>query len=114
MERRGTHRHPSDYRARYVADDRDDGWQTCRIVDLSHEGAALELSGPDLPLLSLVRVELPLATSSATRIVLVGRVRNTGPGTGARIRVGIEWRNVTPLEDQLLRVLLNTQPTASS
>jgi hypothetical protein len=117
--RRRTSRQPAGWSARYtVVSPSADTWYDCEVVDVSHDGAALELSGPTPLLHATLRVELRRAGygDSGPQLYgqLSGRTCYIERGTTTNgIGVGIEWEVPSLLERDLL-VMLMGPPVAAA
>jgi len=83
-------------------------WSGCRVLDVSVDGAALELLGPAVTVGDFVVVDLQLVRSTVTRVALTGEVRHESTVDGNQ-RIGIEFVDVSDLEHALLHRLLTRQ-----
>jgi hypothetical protein len=115
-EQRLTPREPVGWIARYLVIARPGGgWHDCRVIDVSHSGAALELFGFAPRKLTDLRVELRRTGPDHFGLQLHGEMRSMGPGTTkSGLRVGIEWRELSRSErEQLTQLLAPAFLTAS-
>jgi hypothetical protein len=85
------------------------GWFECRVIDVARMGAGLELDGPwpawgDWDL--IVRLQM---SGEACSLQLRGHVRNESACDRGRLRVGIEFFDMTPLERDTLDLALGRQ-----
>jgi hypothetical protein len=85
------------------------GWFDCRVIDVTLRGAGLELDGawPASGEWTLI-VQLRLS-GEARSLQLRGHVGNESAGDGGRLRVGIEFFNMTPVDRDLLELALERQ-----
>lgn len=86
-QRRAHPRQAINWGGEYIIEgDADDRWRECRVVDVSTAGAGLEL------------LEMPPGLCEGRIIVAVrlhGDIKNSGPGSDGRFRVGIEFAGPT-------------------
>src|SRR6476469_3670536 len=111
-QRRRSLRHPADWAARFRVDRRAD-WRTCRLIDVSWEGAALELYGvdDDEPLLGPMFLEVKSVTGGDDGISVTARVRHRARTAIGRTIVGVEFHRLSLDELQLLRLLVTLRTT---
>lgn len=105
---RRSHRHPTDWAARFRFDPTAD-WRNCRLIDVSWEGAALELYGVDAdePLLGPLFLDIKSVTGSDDGIAVSGMIRHRARTALDRTIVGIEFRRLEIEKLQLLQVLVS-------
>jgi PilZ domain len=108
VQRRRAPRYPADWAARYRFDTRAE-WRNCRLIDVSWEGAALELHAvdDDEPLVGLFDLEIKSVTGSDGGIPVRGEIRHHLRTAMGRVIVGIEFRDLTIEELQLLQLLVS-------
>jgi hypothetical protein len=91
-----------DWQGKYmIENDPDECWRDCRVIDVTTFGAGLEL------------VDVTLDKTAGRSIILSdnlrGQVRHTLPAKNDGIRVGIEFVNLTEIEQSYLTSLANLQ-----
>jgi len=99
--------------ARYLAEF-DDGWVECDVIDLSIDGAALDIGSPARePEGQLV---LEIQSDAQPRGIRLRAVVRSWEGTAAdgRLRVGVEFIGTSNLERYTLANLLSQHRRASS
>jgi hypothetical protein len=107
-QRRRSRRYPADWAARFRFDPASE-WRNCRLIDVSWEGAALELYGvdDDEPLDGAMFVDIKSVTGSDDGIFVSGLIRHRARTAIGRTIVGIEFRRLDAEELQLLRLLVS-------
>src|SRR5438128_6828926 len=107
-QRRRSRRYPADWAARFRFDPTSE-WRSCRLIDVSWEGAALELYGVDEeePLVGPMHVDIKSVTGSDDGILVRGTIRHRARTAIGRTIVGIEFRRLDVEELQLLRLLVS-------
>ena len=126
QEARQTRRGPVRWDARYSLDgEADYGWRTCTLVDVSPSGAGVDLHdvGPDDAHNSgqtprtcrlVMAIELNEGEVPVFGWFTQGRVANVRSGDGARLRVGVEFVDLTALEldvlDAVVQITTNRLP----
>jgi hypothetical protein len=107
-EQRRSPRYPADWAARYRLDVRAP-WRNCQLIDVSWDGAAIELHGvlDDEPLEGLFDLEIKSVTGSDDGIPVRGLVRHRSRTAMGRVLVGIEFQSLTVDQLQLLELLVN-------
>jgi hypothetical protein len=105
--RRRSARYPTNWAARFRFEP-NAAWRDCRLIDVSWEGAALELHGvgDDEPLAGPIWVDVTSVGGSDDGIVVDGTVRHRARTAMGRTLVGIEFRRLNVEELQLLRLLV--------
>jgi len=86
---------------------REAAWGACLVLDISILGAGLELL-EDTPAELIGReilVEVQTPAGAAITLQMMGKIRNSGPGSRGGTRVGIEFGDVSPTEQAILNVL---------
>jgi hypothetical protein len=111
-ERRRLPRSPGDWAARYRFDDRA-AWRDCQVIDVSWDGAALDLQGVggDEPLEGPFHLEITSVSGSDDRIPVRGVIRHRGRTALGRVLVGIEFQSLTAEQLALLQVLVSLRAT---
>jgi PilZ domain len=109
-QRRRSRRYPTDWAARFRFDAAA-AWRTCRLIDVSWDGAALELYGvgDDEPLTGPMDVDITPVTGSDDGILLRGSIRHRARTAIGRVIVGIEFRRLSADEMQVLRLLVSVR-----
>jgi len=108
--RRRSVRTPADWAAQYlVMGTADHSWNECRLVELSADGARLELMGPGATTGDELFIEL-LAIAAPDVIRLRGFVRHQSVGPAGIPHVGVEFGDHTEIGQLQLRSLLETDP----
>jgi hypothetical protein len=104
--RRRSRRYPTDWTARFRFDLAAE-WRSARFIDVSWEGAALELHdvGDDEPLDGVIYVEITSSTEVDQTIAMHGWIRHRARTAIGRVLVGVEFRRVEADEMQVLRQL---------
>ncbi len=106
--RRETPRERAAWDARYFVEHRPDlGWRPCRVLDISTIGAALELRDARHSETAATRIVLELETvDGGGSIQLVAVVRHSEDTDDGAIRAGIQFVDLSPLELEVLEMLL--------
>jgi hypothetical protein len=95
--------------ARYMLENsRSQSWRRCRIVDISREGAGLELFDTTTEEAQAHRVVLELAIPPAV-LRLRGDVRHARPGVNGGVHVGVHFTSLAALEKDLLDSLVGPE-----
>ncbi len=88
----------ADWQAKCMfGDDPEERWHDCRVVDVSSAGAGLDL--PE------TQPEDIVGSSVIVVIQLRGELRNSRPGRGQGVRMGIQFVNLTESERSYLSSL---------
>jgi hypothetical protein len=105
-QRRRSRRYPTDWTVRFRFDLAAE-WRRARFIDVSWEGAALELHGvrDDEPLDGVIHLELCSATEVGQTIAIHGWIRHRARTAMGRVLVGIELRRLDFDEMHVLRQL---------
>jgi PilZ domain len=90
----------------------EDGYH-CRVIDVSRDGAALELFGPGPVEAGRIYITLQ-ADFLAGQVEFAAVVRNMGAAIGGGPRVGVEWQQVTHDQAALINSLLKLTYQQSS
>ena len=103
----GGPRHPADWAARYRLDVRTVA--ECQLIDVSSDGAAIELHGVDdsEPLVGPFDLEIMSVTGSDDGIPVRGLIRHRSRTAMGRVLVGIEFGALTVEQLRLLRLLVS-------
>ncbi len=90
-----------------VEDDPQAVWSECRVVDISILGAGIEVFGA--PLRNLVgqrlAVEVQPSAAASLSIHLVGEIKNVAAAPRGRVRLGMEFIDLTDSERSFVHVL---------
>jgi hypothetical protein len=107
-QRRRSRRYATDWAARFRLDSAAE-WRNCRLIDVSWDGAALELYGVDAdePLVGSMHVEIKSIAGNDDGIFVRGSIRHRARTSIGRVIVGIEFRRLSADEMQLLRLLVS-------
>jgi hypothetical protein len=100
-------RYPADWVARYRFDRRQ-SWQDCRVLDLSRDGAALELQG--IGTHRAVRenslyLQIESVLGVPNGATLRADIRHCGRTSGGKVFVGIEFRELPAEQFRLLGLM---------
>jgi hypothetical protein len=79
---------PAKYQVEGVSADR---WGECRIVDISPEGAAVELLGALATTAVKSRVVLEVSVTDGSAELLPGQIKNVKRQRGGRVRIGLQF-----------------------
>jgi hypothetical protein len=105
-EDRRTERVPVGWLARYRLDSHGP-WLTCRVIDVSVEGAGFELpENADAPRSRLIFLELQWGEDARGGIALRADVRSLSFAANGRHRIGVKFVNVTSFERQFLMEMI--------
>jgi PilZ domain len=106
-EQRRAPRRPADWAARYRLDAAAE-WRDCRLIDVSWEGAAIELHGvdDDEPLVGVLDLEITSVTGRHHGMPVRGDVRHRSRTAMGRVLVGIEFQSLTSEQLRLLEILV--------
>jgi len=110
-EQRRLRRDASDRPARYRLGG-GSAWRECQIIDVSWDGAAIELHGvdDDEPLVGRFDLQVMSTTADGDDGVPVGgEIRHRTRTSLGRVIVGIEFRALTVQQLQLLRLLVSAR-----
>jgi hypothetical protein len=78
-------------------------WLTCRVIDLSRDGAALELpENVSAPCSRLLLLDLQCGDKPPGDVVLRAEVRSLSVSPNGHHRIGVMFLNVSSLERQFL------------
>ena len=82
-------------------------WRPCTVLGVSRSGATLELDGiaPNVRVRGMVDLELA-SSGHGEGVRLAGRIRHQRRLSGARVRVGAEFDNLSAAEADLLELLI--------
>jgi hypothetical protein len=107
-EQRRSPRYPADWAARYRLDARA-AWRRCQLIDVSSDGAAIELHGVahDEPLVGIFHLEIMSVTGSDDGIPVRGAIRHRSRTAMGRVLVGIEFEALTVEQLRMLELLVN-------
>ena len=86
-------------------------WRKCRIVDISREGAGVELFDTTTEEATAHRVVLELEIAPAV-LRLRGDVRHARPGVNGGVHVGLHFTSLAALEQDLLDSLVGPESPA--
>ena len=101
-EERRAERVPLAWDARYRPDSHGP-WLTCRVIDLSRDGAALELpENVSAPSSRLLLLDLQCGDEPPGDFVLRAEVRSFSLSPNGHHRIGVMFANVNSLERQFL------------
>jgi hypothetical protein len=101
-EERHVKRVPASWDARYRLDSHGP-WLTCRVIDVSLQGAALELpENAYAPRSRLIFLELRDGEETPDGVALRADVRSLSFARNGRHRIGVMFVNVTSVEHQFL------------
>jgi hypothetical protein len=105
-EERGAERVPVGWGARYRLDSHGP-WLACRVIDVSLDGAALELPEDGYaPRSRLIFLELQCGDEPPSSVVLRADVRSLSFATNGHHRIGVMFVNVTSVERQFLVTMI--------
>jgi hypothetical protein len=109
-QRRRSRRHPADRTAKFRFE-LDAAWRRARFLDVSWEGAALELHdvGDDEPLDGVIYVEITPVLEDDTAVAVHGWIRHRARTALGRVLVGVEFRRLDASELRVLRQLADTR-----
>jgi hypothetical protein len=107
QQRRRSQRHRADWKARYRKDP-PSAWRGCWIIDISWEGAALELEGvaEDEALVGQLTVLLDSGSEDEDGAELSAEIRHWFRTPLGRVIVGVEFSPLNPEQLRLLRLLM--------
>jgi hypothetical protein len=107
-DRRSSPRHHADWAATYRFDPRVP-WRHCRVIDVSLDGAAIELYGTDddEPLTGGLYVQVGSVVEDEQGIVIRTMARRQVRMASGRVIVGVEFGTLHPDERQLLQLLVS-------
>jgi hypothetical protein len=98
--------------ARYMLEgSRGQSWRACRILDISRDGAGVELFGATTEEAQAHRVVLELEIPPAV-LRLRGDVRHARSGVNGGVHVGLHFTTLAALEQDLLDSLVGTEKRA--
>ena len=101
-----------EWTARYLLEgSRDAGWRECRILDISREGAGVELFNATSEEARTHRVVLEIEITPAV-LRLAGEVRHVRPGSNGGLHVGLHFTGLSVLEHDLLGSILEPESRA--
>jgi hypothetical protein len=82
-------------------------WAECRVVDISVLGAGIEVFGSTRPNLVGQRlgVEVQPASAASLSIHFVGEIKNVAAAPRGRVRLGMEFIDLTDSERSFVQVL---------
>jgi PilZ domain len=105
--RRRIHRQPIGWAASYrLTDEAAHGWRDCRVVDISMLGMGITVAclHPSDLVGRLVSVNLP-GPASSVNVRLEGEIKSAVPTINRRLRVGIEFVQLSETEQAITAVL---------
>ena len=107
-EQRRVPRHPTDWAARFRLDVQAE-WRECQVIDVSSDGAALELHGvgDDEPLDGRFHLELTSVNDGEDGVPVTGLIRHRTRTAMGRVIVGIEFQGLTAEQLRLLELLVS-------
>ena len=91
----------------------DECWVDCSVVDLSIDGAALEIPLPAEEPQGRVAVELQSVDAQPIGLQLLAKVRHWNDTGDGLLRIGVEFEGTTNLERFMLANLVSRQRRAS-
>jgi hypothetical protein len=101
-----------EWTARYLLEgSRDAGWRECRILDISREGAGVELFNATSEEARTHRVVLEIEITPAV-LRLAGEVRHVRLGSNGGLHVGLHFTGLSVLEQDLLGSILEPESRA--
>jgi hypothetical protein len=108
LEQRHDPRYPSDWAARFRFDITNE-WRPCRLIDVSLDGAAIELYGlsPHDSLDRRIHVEVASISGEGEAIHILGDVRHKACTQDGRVVVGIRFLLPNREQRNLLRLLVS-------
>ena len=106
MERRRAKRHTVEWFAVYRLDATTE-WRPCRVIDLATTGATIELLVPldDDSLERDIQIMFEFRGETTEWFDLLGDIRHQTPTTMGRARLGIEFKNLTPIDVMILELI---------
>jgi acetamidase/formamidase len=106
-EQRRSPRYAADWAARYRLDERDE-WRVCRVVDVSLDGAALELVDVTFVegLTGPIVVQVASISGDQIGVTLRAVIRRHEQLDNGRMLVGVEFSVLRDEERNLLRLLV--------
>ncbi|MDQ1429998.1 MAG: hypothetical protein QOF40_600 [Actinomycetota bacterium] len=109
-EQRRVPRHRTDRAARYRLDaEAEAEWRDCQVIDVSSDGAALELYGivDDEPLQGVFHLEITSVSDGDDPVPVAGVLRHGRRTALGRVLVGIEFQGLTAEQLRLLELLVS-------
>jgi PilZ domain len=106
MDRRRRTRHTVQWIVKYsLGASRE--WRECRLVDLSETGATIEPSGPidDESPSGEIAIQFQLPEDITRPFALLGNIRHMTPTSEGDIRLGVEFKHLTPRDMMLLQLV---------
>lgn len=106
-ERRRSQRYAAGWAAYYRLDPGDE-WRECRVIDVSSDGAALELQGATQinGIVGPIEVQIASVTGERVGVSLRGVIRRHAEVAPRRIVAGIEFTVLRPEERNALHLLV--------
>jgi hypothetical protein len=107
-EQRNAHRYATDWVARYRFSRRK-AWQDCQILDVSRDGAALELRGVDPERVAgerRIHLQIQSVLGVGPGAPLLAEVRHCRQTAGGRVLVGVEFNDLPAEQFRLLGLLV--------
>ncbi|HEX4531414.1 MAG TPA: PilZ domain-containing protein [Acidimicrobiia bacterium] len=106
MERRRAIRHTVDWYAVYRLNATSE-WRPCRLIDLATTGATIELLTPldDDSLQHEIQIMFEFRGETTEGFDLLGDIRHQTPTTVGRAHLGIEFKNLTPIDVMILELI---------
>jgi hypothetical protein len=106
MERRRAIRHTVDWYAVYRLNATSE-WRPCRLIDLATTGATIELLTPldDDSLQHEIQIMFEFRGETTEGFDLLGDIRHQTPTAVGRARLGIEFKNLTPIDVMILELI---------
>lgn len=106
MERRREKRHPVEWFGGHRLGATSE-WRPCRVIDLATTGATIELLAPldDDSLEREIQIMFEFRGETTEWFDLLGDVRHQTPTTTGRVRLGIEFKNLTAIDVMILDLI---------
>ena len=106
MDRRRRTRHTVEWIVKYSLGASVE-WRQCRLVDLAETGATIEPSGPldDESPSGEIAIQFKLPEDVARPFALLGDIRHVTPTSEGRVRLGVEFKHLTPRDVMLLELV---------
>jgi hypothetical protein len=106
MERRRATRHTVEWFAEYRLGATSE-WRPCRVIELATTGATIELLAPldDDSLKRDIQIMFEFPGETTEWFELLANIRHQTPTTTGRVRLGIEFKNLTAIDVMLLELI---------
>ena len=107
VERRRARRYPSNWSARYRFDTTAE-WRDCRIIDVSLDGAAVELYNHNAveSITGMLHLEIDSGAGDQIGVALGAQIRHSVRLQDVRLLVGVEFAALGRDERNLLHLLI--------